>query len=95
MELQLNYCPLIWMYCGRSTNNNIKKFDERALRIVYDEYNSKFKELLTKDGSITIHHENIQTLTMQMFKIHNGFLQISFLDLYHNCNENYFCSLRC
>ena len=29
-----------------------------------------------------------------MFKIHNGFSQVSFLDLFHNYNENYFYSLR-
>ena len=36
------------------------KFHERALKIVYDDYNSKFEELLTKAGSFTIRHQNIQ-----------------------------------
>ena len=52
----------------------------------------KFKILQTfnKDGSFTIYHQNIQTLAIEMFKIHNGFSQVSFLDLFHNYNENNF-----
>ena len=45
------------MFCSRSANNKINKLHERALRIVYDDYNSKFEELLTKDGSFTTHHK--------------------------------------
>ena len=48
------------MSCSRSANNKINKFHERALRIVYDDYNSKFEELLTKVGSFTIHHKTFR-----------------------------------
>ena len=61
------------MFCGRSANNKINKLHERGLRIVYDDYNSKFEELLTKNGSFTIHHQNIQALAIEMLKIHNRF----------------------
>ena len=73
----------MWMLCSRSANNKINKLHERALRIVYYDYNSKFEEFLTKDGSFTIHHQIIQTLATEMFKVHNGFhkslLKISFI----------------
>ena len=81
------------MFCSRSSNNKISKLHERALRIVYDDYNSKFEELLTKESSFTIHHKNIQTLEKEMFKTHHGFSHISFLDLFHNYNYNFY-SLR-
>ena len=48
------------MFCTRSANNKINKLHERALRIVYDDNNSKFEELLGKDSSFTIHHQNIR-----------------------------------
>ena len=48
------------MFCSRSANNKINKLHERALRIVYDDYNSKFEELLTKDGSFTTHHKTFR-----------------------------------
>ena len=30
---QFSYCPLIWMCHGRKINNQIKKLQERALRL--------------------------------------------------------------
>ena len=59
-KAQFKYSPLIWIFCTRSANNKINKFHKRALRLVYNDYNSKFEELLTKDSSFTIHHQNIR-----------------------------------
>ena len=92
-EAQFKYCPLTWMFC-RSAGSKINKLHERSLSIIYDDYNSKFEDFLTKDNSFTIHHQNIQTLEIEMLKIHHGFSQVSFLDLLHNYNENNFYSLR-
>ena len=30
---QFNYCPIIWMYCQRKSNNLINRIHERALRL--------------------------------------------------------------
>ena len=48
------------MFCSRSANKKINKLHERALRIVYDDYNSKFEELLTKKSSFTIHQKTLR-----------------------------------
>ena len=50
----------------------LKIIHERALRIVYRDENSTFKELLKKDGSVTIHHRNVQLLAIELFKHKNG-----------------------
>ena len=76
------------MFCSRSANSKINKLHERSLRIIYDDSNSKFEDFLTTDSSFIIHHQNIQTLEIEMFKINQGFSQISFLD------ENNVYSLR-
>ena len=51
VESQFNYCPLIWMLHSRTLNNKINLLHERALRIIYSDYNSSFNTLLEKDGS--------------------------------------------
>ena len=64
---QFGYCPLIWMFHSRNLNNRINKIQERALRIVYDDTFSSFNELLKRDGSLTIHEKNIQTLAIIIY----------------------------
>ena len=65
---QVNYCPIIWMYCQRKSNNQINKIHERALRIAYDDNVSDFDSLLEKDESVTIHQRNIQVLALEIYK---------------------------
>ena len=48
-----SYYPLVWMFHSRRLNNRIDHIHERALKIIYQGYNSSFKELITKDSSLT------------------------------------------
>ena len=43
------------MFCGRRTNARINNIHERALRTVYNDEKSLFKELLRRDKSETIY----------------------------------------
>ena len=70
---QFNYCPIIWMYCQRQSNNLINKIHEMALRIAYGDYTSTFVELLEKDSSVTIHERNIHALALEIFKTQYDF----------------------
>ena len=69
---QFGNCPLVWMFHSRKLNNRINKIQERSLRIVYQDYHSSFKELLEKDKSFTVHHRNIQTLSIELYKVAYG-----------------------
>ena len=72
IESQFSYCPLVWMFCSKKMNRKINHIHERALRLVYDDYESSFHELLIKDNTVTIHHRNIQYVAIEMYKIiHN------------------------
>ena len=65
---QFNYCPLIWMFHSRTMNNKINRIHERALRLVYSDHVSSFDELLKKDRSFSIHHRDIQSLAIGLYK---------------------------
>ena len=67
IESQFKYCPLVWMFHGRQINDKINKLHERALRIVHNDTITSSEELLVKDKTFTIHHQNIQSLAIEMY----------------------------
>ena len=44
---QFGYCLLVWVFNSRKLNNRMKNIHERALRIVFRDYDSTFQQLLT------------------------------------------------
>ena len=66
-----SYCPLIWMFCSKSANKEINRTNKRALRLLYEDYDSSFEQLLEKDGSITVHQRNLQNLITEIYKTIN------------------------
>ena len=57
---------------SRNINNQINKLDERALRLVYVDKRSSFRDFLERDKSVTIHERNIQVLLTEIFKVKSG-----------------------
>ena len=57
------------MFCSCTMNKKINHIHERALRIVYRDYESSFEELLNQDKSLTFHHRNIHQVALEMFKV--------------------------
>ena len=79
------------MFHGRQINDKINKLYERALRIVCNDTITSFEELLVKDKTFTIHHQNIQSLAIEMYKTVNnlpgGNLREFFVRSNHNDNH--------
>ena len=67
-----NYCPLIWMFSSRRSNNLINRIHERPLGTVYNATSNIFQEHLKRNRSVSIHHKNIQILTTEVFKVVNN-----------------------
>ena len=72
IESQFAYGLLVWMFYDRYLNNKINNLHERALRLVYNDDYSNFNELLRKDNSVSIHHRNIRSLAIELYKSKNG-----------------------
>ena len=69
---QFDHYPLVRMCCNSSLNTKINHLDEQYLTIVYNDKKSKVNELLVKDVSVSIHHQNLQKLAVKMFKVSEG-----------------------
>ena len=63
-------------------NNNIRNLHGRCLRLIYNDKNSSYEELFTKDGSVSIHHRNIQALATEFYKIKNGLSPELFIEIF-------------
>ena len=50
-----NYCPLIWMFCGKTANEEFNQVHKRALRVLLNDVDSTFEELLHRNEEVTIH----------------------------------------
>ena len=72
IKFQFNYCPLVWMFCLRQSNNLINKIHERSLRIRYKDQKTSYHNLLEKHNELTIHQRNLQVLMTKTYKIVNG-----------------------
>ena len=82
------YCPLAWMFHGRKLNNRINNTHEHALRIVYRDYKSTFKQLLKQNKSVSIHQRNLQILATEIFKV-NGLNPVIMEDVFNFKNLAY------
>ena len=80
------------MFHSRRLNNRVNHIHERALRIVYQDYNSSFKELLRKDSSVTVHQRNLKLLVTEKFKVNIGCAPDIMKEIFEIVNRNYkFC----
>ena len=57
------------MYQSRIINNKINSLHYRAFRMGYNDNVSSFEDLLQKDGSVTLHQQNLPSLTVEIFEV--------------------------
>ena len=72
-DSQLKYCSLKRMCHSRTNKRKIDRLQERCLRIIYNNKQSSFQDLLEKDSSASIHERTVQVLTTEMYKVSNNF----------------------
>ena len=80
IEAQFKYYLLIWMFCSLNCNKKTNGLHERALTLVYDDYSSSFETLLERDSSLTIYHQKIQSMLIEICKSLNKASTEKFFD---------------
>ncbi len=77
-----NYSPLVWRFCGRQISRNSEKIQERALRFVYEEYESKYDMLLKNANHDMLYLGRLRNMTTEIFKALHGSTAIYIKDLF-------------
>ena len=67
---------------NRTKNNEINRFHERYLRLIYNDKILSFEDLLEKHGSVSIYHRNLRTLAVELFKVFKGFSPVIFVEAF-------------
>ena len=68
----LNFCPLIWHFCSKSNTDKLEKNDFRALKFVFQDFNSSYEDLILKAGSTTLHLSRLRTLVTETLQVAYG-----------------------
>ena len=72
IKSQFSYCPSIWMFSTRQSNNLINKVHERSLRLITNNQNSSFETLFQNNTDITFNQKNLQILMTEVYDIVKG-----------------------
>jgi hypothetical protein len=67
-----NYCPLIWHFCKKSDHRKVEKINERALRVVYNDYNKTYDELLQIGNKMSLRKHRFINFAIESYKIKRG-----------------------
>ena len=83
------YCALIWMFCNKTSNNQINKIHKRSLLLLYEMEDANFEDLLLKDNSWNVHENNMHTLLIEIYKSINNLSPPIMKDFFDLKNTRY------
>ena len=65
VNIQFRYAHLIWMFTNKNSMLKVNKIYRRTIRVVYDDYNSTYEELLASHNDNSIHQEHVKHLAIE------------------------------
>ena len=81
VKSQFSYCPLTWMFTSQYLNNALNSIHERALRLIYNDYELPF-DRLEDNKQKCIHQKNIESLSIETYKFQVGLTSPIMSDLF-------------
>ena len=67
-----NYCLLVWMFSHAKSLKKVEALQKRALRFLYDNYNSPLEEILKKSGKVCMEVNRLRYLCIEICKSINN-----------------------
>ena len=89
IKSHFSYCQLVWMFCSRRSNYPVNNVHERAFRIVSDDHNSFYPELLMTKKEHTIHQQNINVFIKESYQFENDLFPPLIDDMFEVRKINY------
>ncbi len=71
-----------WHFCGIQNSRNLEKIQERALRFVYEDYESTYDILLKKGNHDMLCIGRLRNMVTEIFKALHGSTPIYIRDLF-------------
>ena len=72
INAHFNYCPLVWMFCGKTNLRKLELLQERALKIVYKDHTLSYEDMLNRSNLLCIRTNLIRLLAIELYKSING-----------------------
>ena len=86
VQSQFSFAPLVWMLHSKRATGKINVLHFRMLKILYNDTESSFQQLLAKDNNFTVHETNIQKLMVEMYKAKSQIGPSLLQDIFRNPN---------
>ena len=77
------------MFTSRYLNNALNSIDERALRLIYNDYELPLDRILEDEKQKSIHQKNIELLAIEIYKSQVGLTPLIMSDLFVTRENNY------
>ena len=88
IKSKFHYCHLVWKLCSRQSNNLIKKTTRKSFeRIINDDQQSSFQDLISKCKECTNHQRNLETLIAEIYEIINNIARPTINSLFVFCEN--------
>ena len=71
IDSQFDYAPLVWMFAGITLKNKMCKIYHSTLKVVYDDFNKSYNELLELNKDLSIYQRHPCYLAIGVFKSAN------------------------
>ena len=84
-----NYCPVVWMNCGKVNARKLERLQCRALRFVLNDFTSYYEQLLEKSGETQLIITRIRALAIEVYKCVTGIAPSHMCEMYNRQNKKY------
>lgn len=84
-----NYCPVVWMFCGKTNLGKLEKLQERALSVILCNKSLSYFDLLKKSGLLSVQMNLMRLLSIEVFKCISGMNPSYLNDLFTVPTSNY------